>query len=119
MSHETLFLAWLGCAYRQHGQLGGRIGTPLRTLPVPVAKVMESMKLWMVRCRCPSRSARVDDNSDAWPLNNGKANRHTKFVQPEQIEDLAELMCRKNYAENDIRGILGENFRRVCKQVWK
>lgn len=61
----------------------------------------------------------VDDNSDAWPLNNGKANRHTKFVQPEQIEDLAELMCRKNYAENDIRGILGENFRRVCKQVWK
>ena len=61
----------------------------------------------------------VDDNPEAWPENNGKANRHTKFVQPEQIEDLAELMCRKNYSEADIRGILGGNFHRVCKQVWK
>lgn len=61
----------------------------------------------------------VDDNPEAWPDNNGKANRHTKFVQPEQIEDLAELMCRKNYAEGDIRAILGGNFHRVCKQVWK
>ncbi len=61
----------------------------------------------------------VDDNPEAWPENNGKPNRHTKFVQPEQIEDLAELMCRKNYAETDIRAILGGNFHRVCKQVWK
>lgn len=61
----------------------------------------------------------VDDNPDAWPLNNGKPNRHTKFVQPEQILDLAELMCRKNYPEAAIRGILGGNFHRVCKQVWK
>ena len=61
----------------------------------------------------------VDENPEAWPENHGKANRHTKFSQPEQIEDLAELMCRKNYSEADIRGILGENFYRVCKQVWK
>jgi len=61
----------------------------------------------------------VDENPEAWPDNQGKANRHTKFVQPEQIEDLAELMCRKNYPEESIRGILGGNFHRVCKQVWK
>jgi len=61
----------------------------------------------------------VDENPDAWPPNQGRPNRHTKFVQPEQLEDLAELMLRKNYAEDDIRAILGENFRRVCKQVWK
>ena len=61
----------------------------------------------------------VDDNPEAWPENNGRPNRHTKFVQPEQIEDLAELMCRKNYPEIDIRAILGGNFHRVCKQVWK
>ncbi len=61
----------------------------------------------------------VDENPEAWPDNEGKANRHTKFVQPEQIEDLAELMCRKNYSEESIRGVLGGNFYRVCKQVWK
>lgn len=61
----------------------------------------------------------VEDSPDAWPLHEGQPHRHTKFVQPEQIEELAELMCRKNYREADVLGILGENFRRVCKQVWK
>lgn len=61
----------------------------------------------------------VDESPDAWPPNEGRPNRHTAFVQPEQLEDLAELMCRKNYAEADVRGILGGNFHRVCRQVWK
>jgi len=61
----------------------------------------------------------VDESPDAWPENNGRANRHTRFVQPEQIEDLVELMCRRNYTDIDIRGILGGNFHRVCKLVWK
>ena len=61
----------------------------------------------------------VEDTPDIWPDNQGKPNRHTKFAQPEQVEELTELMCRRGYAESDIRGILGENFYRVCKQVWK
>jgi len=61
----------------------------------------------------------VDDNPDAWPANQGKPNRHTAFAQPEQLQELAELMCRKNYAEADVRGILGGNFHRVCSEVWK
>jgi len=61
----------------------------------------------------------VEGNPEAWPENLGKRNRHTQFVQPEQIEEVAELMCRRNYSEEHIRWILGENFRRVAKQVWK
>lgn len=61
----------------------------------------------------------VEDTPDIWPDNQGKPNRHTKFAQPEQIEELVELMCRRGYADEDIRGILGGNFYRVCKQVWK
>ena len=60
----------------------------------------------------------VDDTPEAWPPNFNKPNRHTKFVQPEQIQEVVELMCRNNYSDNEIRGILGENFFRVCKQVW-
>lgn len=61
----------------------------------------------------------VDETPQAWPANSGRPNRHTAFVQPEQIEELAQLMGRSNYAEEDIRGILGGNFHRVCRQVWK
>lgn len=61
----------------------------------------------------------VDDQPDLWPENQGKPLRHTRFAQPEQIEELAELMCRHGYDDEDIRGILGRNFYRVCKQVWK
>lgn len=61
----------------------------------------------------------VDDQPDLWPDNQGKPLRHTRFAQPEQIEELAELMCRHGYDDEDIRGILGRNFYRVCKQVWK
>ncbi len=61
----------------------------------------------------------VEDTPDIWPDNQGKPNRHTKFGQPEQIVELVELMCRAGYADDDIRGILGGNFYRVCQQVWK
>lgn len=61
----------------------------------------------------------VEDTPDIWPSNQGKPNRHTRFAQPEQIEELAELMCIRGYTDDDIRDILGGNFYRVCKQVWK
>jgi membrane dipeptidase len=54
-----------------------------------------------------------------WPPNNAQARRRTAFAQPEQVQELAELMCRHNYSDGDIRCVLGENFYRVCKQVWK
>lgn len=61
----------------------------------------------------------VDDLPDLWPDNQGKPMRHTRFAQPEQLLELAELMCRHGYADDDVAGILGGNFHRVCKQVWQ
>ena len=54
-----------------------------------------------------------------WPENAGKPHEVTKFVQPEQLVDLADLMLKKGYAEADVRGVLGENFARVCEAVWR
>jgi membrane dipeptidase len=54
-----------------------------------------------------------------WPANNGEPPPLTKFVQPEQLEELTELMLKKGYGEDATRDILGRNFLRVCKQVWK
>jgi membrane dipeptidase len=41
------------------------------------------------------------------------------FVEPEQIPEIAELLLRRGYNEDAVRGILGGNFLRVAEQVWK
>ena len=41
-----------------------------------------------------------------------------RYAVPEQIPALAELLLAKGYSEEIVRGILGENWRRVCQQCW-
>ena len=41
------------------------------------------------------------------------------FVEPEQFPDFTELLSKKGYNEQIIKGILGENFLRVAEKVWK
>lgn len=41
------------------------------------------------------------------------------FVEPEQFPEFTELLYQKGYSEPVISGILGGNFLRVAKQVWK
>lgn len=41
------------------------------------------------------------------------------FVEPEQFPKFTEFLIKKGHSEQTIRGILGENFLRVAKQVWK
>lgn len=37
---------------------------------------------------------------------------------PKRMFDLTEGLIRRKYTDNDIKGILGENFKRVLKQIW-
>jgi membrane dipeptidase len=32
--------------------------------------------------------------------------------------DLTEGLIRRKYSDTEIKGILGENFRRVLKEIW-
>jgi membrane dipeptidase len=43
----------------------------------------------------------------------------TGYVGPEDAPRLTQALLDRGYVEKDIRGILGENFLRVAKQVWK
>ena len=43
----------------------------------------------------------------------------TGYVPPEEAPRLTQALLDRSYSEKDIRGILGENFRRVAKAVWK
>jgi membrane dipeptidase len=61
----------------------------------------------------------VRANPEAWPPNNDQPHVDTKFVQPEQLVELPELMLRRGYSDADVRGVLGANFLRVAREVWK
>lgn len=58
-------------------------------------------------------------NTDMWPPNKGVPFGETAFVQPEQLLEITDILLARGYAEADVRGILGENFARVARQVWK
>ena len=41
------------------------------------------------------------------------------FVEPEQIPEIADLLAARGFSEAEVRGILGGNFLRVARRVWK
>ena len=61
----------------------------------------------------------VMPETDTWPTLPGKKRIITKFAAPEQLIEITEHMLKKGYKESDIKKILGENFSRVARQVWK
>jgi membrane dipeptidase len=59
----------------------------------------------------------IEGHPDIFPRE--KFNDYLSFVEPEQLPQITELLYKKGHGEQVIRGILGENFLRVAKQVWK
>lgn len=59
----------------------------------------------------------VAGNPDIFPPD--KMKDVLSFVEPEQFPDFTELLFKKGYSESVIDGILGGNFLRVAKAVWK
>lgn len=41
------------------------------------------------------------------------------FVEPEQMPEIAELLAARGFSNGEVRGILGGNFLRVARRVWK
>ena len=41
------------------------------------------------------------------------------FLAPESFPAVTDSLVSRGYSDDDIRGILGENFLRVAGEVWK
>jgi membrane dipeptidase len=48
-----------------------------------------------------------------------KIEGHMGMVEPEALREIAEGLARDNLTDEQIRGILGENWLRVARQVWR
>ena len=55
---------------------------------------------------------------EAWPRVGDKPHEDHENAQPEQLLELTHLMLERGYAEEDVRGILGQNFLRIARAVW-
>jgi membrane dipeptidase len=55
---------------------------------------------------------------DFWPAGQRYDTPGIKHVSPSQVPDLAAGMKQHGFNDGDIRGVLGENFRRVALEVW-
>ncbi len=54
-----------------------------------------------------------------WPAEGGYNRTHIAQVEPESIGDITEELIRKGYREQDVRAIMGENWLRLMRQIWK
>ena len=49
----------------------------------------------------------------------GQPQENVTYLQPEQLPKFTEVLLARGYCEADVRGILGGNWLRVARQVWK
>ena len=57
---------------------------------------------------------------ETWPPEMGYGDpKDWSFMPPESLPTIVEGLVTRGYAETEIRGILGENWLRVMRQVWK
>jgi membrane dipeptidase len=59
----------------------------------------------------------VKKNPSLFPTSQGY--EEVEMAIPEQISEIPPLLRARGYSESDIKGILGGNFLRVAKAVWK
>lgn len=60
----------------------------------------------------------VTNNPDLFPPEKGYS-AGIRMVEPEQLPQIVEELLRLGYADTDILDVLGGNFLRLAKEVWK
>ena len=53
-----------------------------------------------------------------WPARQYPSGGDIGFVAPEALPALTEALLERGYSEDEVRGLMGENFLRVAEQVW-
>ena len=58
-------------------------------------------------------------NPERYPEGYPRTIGEREYFPPERLPQVTEALLKRNYPEDEIRGVLGENFLRVARRVWK
>jgi membrane dipeptidase len=62
--------------------------------------------------------ATIRANPQFWPTEKGYGDAHWAFAAPSQLLELTDVLLRRGYSEEVVRGVLGENFLQLAREVW-
>jgi membrane dipeptidase len=60
----------------------------------------------------------LQDNQRMWPANQGRPLQYATFAPHAAVGEVVDLMLRAGYPQEAIRGYLGENFKRLLREIW-
>src|SRR4029077_7052625 len=60
-----------------------------------------------------------EKHPEAWPGYTAEDMTSSRFLEPEKLPEIVDLLVAKGYAEEDIGGIAGGNLMRLAGMVWK
>ena len=63
-------------------------------------------------------SKRLAASPGIWPKSAGYS-AGGKIARPEQWPEIVDALCARGYSDDEVRGIVGENFLRVARAVWR
>ncbi len=63
-------------------------------------------------------NAILGSRPDFWPAGQAYDTPQITHASPAQLPDLTNSLQRRGFGDNELRGILGGNFRRVATQTW-
>lgn len=66
----------------------------------------------------PDIGAILRSRPDYWPPGNAYDTPGLKIFAPAQLPKLVALLAARGWGEAELRGFLGENFRRVAQETW-
>jgi membrane dipeptidase len=59
-----------------------------------------------------------EDRELWWPSAHGYDPQTMAIIPPERLPEITEALLRHGFADDDVAGIMGENFLRVAEQTW-
>jgi membrane dipeptidase len=61
----------------------------------------------------------VRANPEFWPIDRGYGVSNLRYITPDQLLELTDILLRRGRSEPAVRGVLGENFLRLAGEVWR